>query len=414
MSNINGKVYAMNVITPMKPWKTWMLRGFFFILGHIQSLQSDLINLHFIQFARWVIVPRHAFPYLGGPKNEKASNTITFSSSATSTAPGTNTSTHSRPCSAVGLNLIWRWSEKFPGSVPVTPFKELHHQRPIRHRLLFLRISGSHDQRRAIRPHRPERTGFAEQAARSAYARRVPCGLSAVCPQRSGSSWVDTERRPKSSNPLRSVHAKPNGSVYGLTLLRPIIDDNDAIPSHDLQIRYHLSTLSPGPEAPSPLRPDPSRLALSYWMTSSTSACPPARSTSNPNTSSSRPTATAIAMPTSPASPGTSRTNSMPSGVTASATPAPQDPSAFLHYMKYCQLETTFFFARRQRQSVTQTLAALQTQRAVADFIATHQGLQRSRPPTRLHKSSLTGSPLRRSAARRPWLPPPAQDRRPQ
>ena len=22
-----------------------------------------------------------------------------------------------------GLNLIWRWSEKFPGSVPVTPFK---------------------------------------------------------------------------------------------------------------------------------------------------------------------------------------------------------------------------------------------------------------------------------------------------
>ncbi len=23
-----------------------------------------------------------------------------------------------------GLNLIWHWSEKFPGSVPVTPFKE--------------------------------------------------------------------------------------------------------------------------------------------------------------------------------------------------------------------------------------------------------------------------------------------------
>src|SRR5258708_6668112 len=23
-----------------------------------------------------------------------------------------------------GLNMIWRWSEKFPGSVPVTPFKE--------------------------------------------------------------------------------------------------------------------------------------------------------------------------------------------------------------------------------------------------------------------------------------------------
>jgi hypothetical protein len=70
MSNINGKVYAMNAITPMKPWKTWILRAVFFTLGHVKSLQSDLINLSFIQFARW------------------------------------------------------RWSEKFPGSVPVTGFKE--------------------------------------------------------------------------------------------------------------------------------------------------------------------------------------------------------------------------------------------------------------------------------------------------
>jgi hypothetical protein len=30
MSNINGKAYAINVITPMKPWTTWLLRGFFF------------------------------------------------------------------------------------------------------------------------------------------------------------------------------------------------------------------------------------------------------------------------------------------------------------------------------------------------------------------------------------------------
>jgi hypothetical protein len=29
MSNIKAKVYAINVITPMKPWTTWLLRGFF-------------------------------------------------------------------------------------------------------------------------------------------------------------------------------------------------------------------------------------------------------------------------------------------------------------------------------------------------------------------------------------------------
>ena len=52
MSNINGKVYAMNVVTPMKPWKTWILRVIFLALGVIKSAQSDLIQLKFIQFAR--------------------------------------------------------------------------------------------------------------------------------------------------------------------------------------------------------------------------------------------------------------------------------------------------------------------------------------------------------------------------
>jgi hypothetical protein len=123
MSNINGKVYAMNVITPMKPWKTWLLRGFFFVLGHIRSLQSDLINLHFIEFARWVIVPRHAFPYLGEPQKREnlQYDYLLFFSNFNGTW-----NQYIDAFSAVlsrGLNLIWRWSEKFPGSLPVTPFK---------------------------------------------------------------------------------------------------------------------------------------------------------------------------------------------------------------------------------------------------------------------------------------------------
>ena len=37
----------------------------------------------------------------------------------------------------------------------------------------------------------------------------------------------------------------PNVSrkVYGLTILSPIIDDENATPSHDLQIRKYLATL---------------------------------------------------------------------------------------------------------------------------------------------------------------------------
>jgi hypothetical protein len=124
MSNINGKVYAMNAITPMKPWKTWVLRAIFFVLGHVPSLQQDLINLSFIEFARWVAVPRRRFPYLanGQDREELQYDYLLFFSNFNGTW-----NQYIDAFSAVlanGLNLIWRWSEKFPGSVPVTLFKE--------------------------------------------------------------------------------------------------------------------------------------------------------------------------------------------------------------------------------------------------------------------------------------------------
>jgi hypothetical protein len=124
MSNINGKVYAMNIVTPMKPWKTWLLRSLFFVLWHIKPLQQDLINLSFIEFARWVIVPRRCFPFLdhGQVKEDLRYDYLLFFSNFNGTWNqyiDAFSSVLSR-----GLNLIWRWSEKFPGSVPVTPFKE--------------------------------------------------------------------------------------------------------------------------------------------------------------------------------------------------------------------------------------------------------------------------------------------------
>ncbi len=124
MSNINGKVYAMNAITPMKPWKTWILRGFFLVFGWVKPLQADLINLSFIEFARWVIVPRRKLPFLGhGQKQEDLQyDYLLFFSNFNGTW-----NQYIDAFSAVlskGLNVIWRWSEKFPGSVPVTAFKE--------------------------------------------------------------------------------------------------------------------------------------------------------------------------------------------------------------------------------------------------------------------------------------------------
>lgn len=124
MSNINGKVYAMNVITPMKPWKTPILRFLFWLLGAWKAKQQDLINLSFIEFARWVIVPRHSFPQPDSaqPSEDLRYDYLLFFSNFNGTW-----NQYIDAFSAVlfdGLNLIWRWSEKFPGSVPVTPFKE--------------------------------------------------------------------------------------------------------------------------------------------------------------------------------------------------------------------------------------------------------------------------------------------------
>ena len=124
MSNINGKVYAMNAITPMRLWKTWVLRLIFFILWHVKSLQQDLINLSFIEFARWVVVPRGGFPMLGNGQQAESLkyDYLLFFSNFNGTW-----NQYIDAFSAVlsgGLNLIWRWSEKFPGSVPVTLFKE--------------------------------------------------------------------------------------------------------------------------------------------------------------------------------------------------------------------------------------------------------------------------------------------------
>jgi hypothetical protein len=124
MSNINGKVYAMNAITPMKPWKTGILRAVFFVLWHVKPLQKDLIDLSFIEFARWVIIPRDRFPFLGKGqlKEDLRYDYLLFFSNFNGTW-----NQYIDAFSAVlskGLDLIWRWSEKFPGSVPVTLFKE--------------------------------------------------------------------------------------------------------------------------------------------------------------------------------------------------------------------------------------------------------------------------------------------------
>jgi hypothetical protein len=123
MTNINGKAYAMNAITPMRPWKTPVLKLVFILLGAIKPLQNNLKNLSFIHFARWVVIRRNQFPRLSEkqPREELQYDYLLFFSNFNGTW-----NQYIDAFSAVlyqGLDLIWRWSEKYPGSRPVTAFK---------------------------------------------------------------------------------------------------------------------------------------------------------------------------------------------------------------------------------------------------------------------------------------------------
>jgi hypothetical protein len=126
MSNINGKAYAMNAITPMKPWKTWILRMVFSVLEIAFALfpNGGLKELSLIHFARWVIVPHRKFPRITSQqsKEDLQYDYLFFFSNFNGTW-----NQYIDAFSAVvsdGLDAIWCWSEKFPGAVPVTPFKE--------------------------------------------------------------------------------------------------------------------------------------------------------------------------------------------------------------------------------------------------------------------------------------------------
>jgi len=122
MSNIRGKAYAMNVITPMRHWKSFILNTLFKLLSP-KFTQKDLRELSFIHFARWTIIPRNGLPHF--PAQARKENLkfdyllfeSNFNGSWNEYVDAFNSAL------ALKLNLVWLWSEKYPGSKPLSPFK---------------------------------------------------------------------------------------------------------------------------------------------------------------------------------------------------------------------------------------------------------------------------------------------------
>ena len=64
MSNIAGKAYAMNVVTPIRFWTAVLNKVIFWAAGKRPSTLNGLITLSLIHYARWVVVDRDQFPHL--------------------------------------------------------------------------------------------------------------------------------------------------------------------------------------------------------------------------------------------------------------------------------------------------------------------------------------------------------------
>lgn len=169
--------------------------------------------------------------------------------------------------------------------------------------------------------------------------------------------------------------ANQNGSIYGLTLLCPILNDESARPSHDLQIREYLSKLTADSESPFAVAPG-THLARLVVMDDVIYVGMPAceehlKSKYLVLESNFDGDLDNYLM-------GLATT--IPEHLDAiwshcNGYPGSADNAKFIQYMKNCQLETTFLFAAVNNKTVTQTLVALQTQRAVAHFVSEHQGV---------------------------------------
>ena len=121
MSNVAGKAYGMNVVTPMRPCLTWINRAVFMASRAIPSSLGGLLGLSIIHFARWVIIKRDQWPDMGQGRQKLKNDYMLFCSNFNGTwdqyidafsdaIPG-------------GLDLLWYSSTRYPHSIPISPFK---------------------------------------------------------------------------------------------------------------------------------------------------------------------------------------------------------------------------------------------------------------------------------------------------
>lgn len=122
MSNVAGKAYAMNVLTPMPPRRTWIQNALFMIARVVPQQLSGLLGLKLIHFARWVIIRRNQWPDPAGRGVQNIDNDYML---FLSNFNGTWDQYIDAFADGIpqGLDLFWYASTKYPHSIPISTFK---------------------------------------------------------------------------------------------------------------------------------------------------------------------------------------------------------------------------------------------------------------------------------------------------
>ena len=164
MSNVAGKAYGMNVITPMRPCWTWVNRFLFMFARAVPSTLFGLLGLQLIHFARWAIIKRDQWPDLGQGKQTLQNDYMLFCSNFNGTwdqyidafADGIPS----------GLDLFWYSSTKYP-----------HRSRSRHSRITFAPIRSTRIITIMRRPARRSAT------SKQRYIARRTCRLSRISPR---------------------------------------------------------------------------------------------------------------------------------------------------------------------------------------------------------------------------------------
>ena len=122
MSNVAGKAYAMNVITPIRSHTTWLNKLIFWIALKKPSTLKGLVALSLIHYARWVIIKPGQFPRLSPDQPHedlKYHYMIFFSNFNGSWNQYVDSFSTAIPG---GLDKFWFKNIEYPASIPMLPF----------------------------------------------------------------------------------------------------------------------------------------------------------------------------------------------------------------------------------------------------------------------------------------------------